>query len=611
MRARRRFKTIVTVCALVAGLSVGAPAKILYVDDDAPESGDGSSWASACRYLQTALAAAATGDEIHVAQGLYRPDLGLPPFIVRDRGSGGMAETSAVGWPGAAFDLKSGVALLGGFAGPGAVDPNARDLQKYPTILSGDLRGNDGDLLDLDLWGPERPLLEYLRTDNSIFVVQCIWTDASAVLDGFAVGPGTYASISNVGGSPRVVNCVFPKGYGTDLRCAGGQPTLVNCLFQENSGWYGAAIEVTNARVTLTDCRFLGNRAGAIYAVGSDLTLTGCTFERNAAQSGGAIRQTTGTLTLVDCTFEGNAANQEGGAVSFAGEKASMTRCVFRKNWVIPGTRSYTFGGAVVDRGASLMLDRCTFTSSMAGMGGALYASPPARSNAPAGRIVTVTHCLFAGNYASSKGGAFYSDRTDLTIRNVTFIGNQAEAGATIGWDDKAGESVCSVTLENSIVRDGRESISSSRPAPATRSRALEAVATVMNVTVRYSDVQGGWAGEGNIDVDPYFAAPGYWADAYDPARPATPDYSKALWIDGDYHLKSQAGRWDPTGQSWVLDEVTSPCIDAGDPNSPVGDEPQPNGGRINMGAYGGTVEASMSRRSTWNGTSIGTEQNL
>jgi hypothetical protein len=44
-----------------------------------------------------------------------------------------------------------------------------------------------------------------------------------------------------------------------------------------------------------------------------------------------------------------------------------------------------------------------------------------------------------------------------------------------------------------------------------------------------------------------------------------------------------------------VVDEITSPCIDAGDPNSPIGPEPFANGGRINMGTYGGTVEASKS----------------
>jgi hypothetical protein len=91
--------------------------------------------------------------------------------------------------------------------------------------------------------------------------------------------------------------------------------------------------------------------------------------------------------------------------------------------------------------------------------------------------------------------------------------------------------------------------------------------------TATCCNVQGGWEGQGNIDVDPLFA---------DPAN-------------GDYHLKSQTGRWDPAGESWVPDDATSPCIDAGDPATSVGAEPEPNGGRINMGAYGGTAQASKS----------------
>ncbi|MFC1783802.1 hypothetical protein ACFL02_09505 [Planctomycetota bacterium] len=59
-----------------------------------------------------------------------------------------------------------------------------------------------------------------------------------------------------------------------------------------------------------------------------------------------------------------------------------------------------------------------------------------------------------------------------------------------------------------------------------------------------------------------------------------------------DYHLKSEAGRFDPN-QTWIIDNVTSPCIDAGDPVDGVGDEPQPHGDRINIGAYGGTAQAS------------------
>ena len=71
-----------------------------------------------------------------------------------------------------------------------------------------------------------------------------------------------------------------------------------------------------------------------------------------------------------------------------------------------------------------------------------------------------------------------------------------------------------------------------------------------------------------------------------------------------DYHLKSQAWRWDNERGRWHYDEVTSPCIDAGNPGSALQDElltapDAPNNLwgvnlRINMGAYGGTDQASM-----------------
>jgi hypothetical protein len=80
--------------------------------------------------------------------------------------------------------------------------------------------------------------------------------------------------------------------------------------------------------------------------------------------------------------------------------------------------------------------------------------------------------------------------------------------------------------------------------------------------TVTYSDVQGGWLGEGNIDADPCFVGPGYWDD-------------NGVWVEGDYHLLPY-----------------SPCMNAGDPNSTA----RPHGtdidgearvmlGRVDMGA--------------------------
>lgn len=60
-----------------------------------------------------------------------------------------------------------------------------------------------------------------------------------------------------------------------------------------------------------------------------------------------------------------------------------------------------------------------------------------------------------------------------------------------------------------------------------------------------------------------------------------------------DYHLESTVGRWD--GHQWVKDLAQSPCIDKGDPISIYDAEPDPNGGRINIGLYGGTRFASKS----------------
>jgi hypothetical protein len=98
-------------------------------------------------------------------------------------------------------------------------------------------------------------------------------------------------------------------------------------------------------------------------------------------------------------------------------------------------------------------------------------------------------------------------------------------------------------------------------------------IANLVGCAARYSCLQQNDAGPTNINRDPLFA---------DPDR-------------GDYHLRSTRGRYWPEYEVWVLDEVSSPCIDAGDPNSPIGEEPSPNGGRINMGAHGGTSKASLS----------------
>ncbi len=100
-------------------------------------------------------------------------------------------------------------------------------------------------------------------------------------------------------------------------------------------------------------------------------------------------------------------------------------------------------------------------------------------------------------------------------------------------------------------------------------------VVETTDLTINNCDLPAEWHsyGTGNIETDPLFVDPN----------------------NRDYHLKSQAGHWDPNNQIWIQDDITSPCIDAGDTTSPIGLEPFPNGGVINIGAYGGTVEASKS----------------
>jgi len=59
-----------------------------------------------------------------------------------------------------------------------------------------------------------------------------------------------------------------------------------------------------------------------------------------------------------------------------------------------------------------------------------------------------------------------------------------------------------------------------------------------------------------------------------------------------DFHERSRGGRFQP-GTGWVTDGASSLAIDTGDLADPVGDETSPNGGVINIGGYGGTVQAS------------------
>ena len=169
-----------------------------------------------------------------------------------------------------------------------------------------------------------------------------------------------------------------------------------------------------------------------------------------------------------------------------------------------------------------------------------------------------VSNCVISGNLGSGLEG-FYGE-----IKNCTIVGNMGD-GVNCDWSNVI---VCS---ENIIIKNGGFGIVGDSDS-----------------TIQYNNIWGNslgsyWnviPGATDLHVNPLFAVDGYWE-------------SEELWIDGDYHLKSEAGRWTVTG--WVNDNVTSLCVDAGDPASDYALETEPDGGRINMGAYGNTEFASKS----------------
>lgn len=205
-------------------------------------------------------------------------------------------------------------------------------------------------------------------------------------------------------------------------------------------------------------------------------------------------------------------------------------------------------GGGIYNHG-NLTLTNCTFSRNSAVKGGGMFNLEGSE---------TLTNCTFSGNRANS-GGGMYNTSGNSILTNCTFAQN-GNALLYYSWGAPG-----NVELINCILRDGGNEILKTPDS------------TVM---ATYS----------NIDADPLFAALGYYDDNGTPD-----DISDDNWVAGDYHLKSQAGRYDPSAQAWVVDGVTSPCIDAGNPLSPVMYEPHPRGCFVNMGAYRGTEEASKS----------------
>lgn len=319
--------TVLVPCAAQAGPPCSCtPTPVLYVDAGAGGAQTGLSWANAFVNLQDALAAASCErlvQEIWVAEGTYEPDQGA-----------GQTPGSRQ----ASFHLLDGVAVYGGFAGT-ETSRAQRNPQMHPTILSGDLAGNDGPGFSN-------------RSDNSIHVLVYIPVEPGsdcgagpARLDGFIISGG------NADGPTPTVN---PDGIGGGLLVRHGSPRIEGCIFVSNRAGRGGALACTrDSAARIRRCKFAGNRAdaggGAVEVNDSAVPeFVNCAFSGNEVVmgDGGAIAlRAFCALKLYSSTISMNTASGSGGAL--AGQamqpaSATIENCIL---WSNAGFGSQIFPG--------------------------------------------------------------------------------------------------------------------------------------------------------------------------------------------------------------------------------------------------------------------------
>ncbi|MEM9662961.1 MAG: hypothetical protein AAF937_11710 [Planctomycetota bacterium] len=395
--------------ALFATSVSGAqPGTIVFVDDDAPLGGNGSSWASAYRFLQDALDpgddAAETPAQIRIAGGTYLPD--------RSSASpGGTGDRTA------AFVLVDGVSVLGGFAGlADPAKPDLRALDAFPTVLSGDLAQDDMNTDGDDVKG-----------DNAYHVIESWGSSAETVVDGVTVTGGW--------ADRDISDGWFP-------------------LRRDDSG--GGAV-LAGSDAVFRDVTFVGNHAQANASVLID---TGTGPFADAEAGGGAVLISQGAPRFERCMFVSNTANRTGGAVSVTRSAAVFEACSFFRNRVgLEGFFDISFGGALHDASADFFAGTGLLVSRGVFIGNRAAGDGPATGDGGAISYIfslgQYRNCLILANDATGFGGGVFADNiSDVRIANTAIVGNTSGSRAAGIYDFSEVADRCLVT--NSIVWGNR-----------------------------------------------------------------------------------------------------------------------------------------------------------
>lgn len=466
--------------------------EIIYVDKDAndPNSyNNGTSWDDAYRDLQDGLTGARNCDALVTA--IWVAEGTYKPTWDAENFDG--TET---------FELVEDVGLFGHFGGVGTYEtsPDQRNFAdaNNETILEGQIGGN------------------YYEAVKYIVKAEDI---QDAIVDGFTIrgsysgdsysGAGIYLDDADV----AIVNCKLKDNgnYGVyaTATTSSSFPDIHNCLFMDNStnGLY-----CVRSRPAITNSVFDGNNITprAIYASASVIEMSDCTVKNHTANS---ISVWDTDIEIEGCCIKNNSSDA---AVYFSDSNLVINHSVIEHN---SGTGIYCLSGSTL-----------SLTNSVIRFNGnhGIFLEDMLTTTIKNNWI----HNNGADGYGDYDCGIFfYGQISQPLVRNNTIIDNLRHGIYSYSGTEP--------NVVNCIIYENGTQIGTYNGEP------LE--------NVKYSCIEGGYGGTGNISGDPSFK------------NPTDPN---------DLHL---AG--------------ISPCKDAGDPNGNYGDETDIDGedrikyGRVDMGA--------------------------
>jgi hypothetical protein len=303
----------------------------------------------------------------------------------------------------------------------------------------------------------------------------------------------------------RENSALWAAGLGCWYQCA---PQLQDCLVERNVAVGGAGLGFSDCEPFLSGCTIRENHAaesgGGVWLDHDAGQYIDCDIVGNSAglDGGGMFLPTPSTASFQDCRVVGNVAGGAGGGISGSG--FTMTRSLLVANSAggdggglatdgdvalsasaIMSNVATVDGGGVFCVEGHLQMDRCTIVGNSAGGGGGGF-------NLRMRSELTAENCVVAANVAADVGGALRSSHEcTTTLSNTTLTGNAAAVGPGIACDSSPWTSPSSITLCNSVLHNGPDPIWNSDDSA---------------VAITYSNVSGGWPGDGNIDEEPRFA---------------------------------------------------------------------------------------------------------